>query len=239
MLWLFVRSLFRNTVDIIAVYLCFNEKSDYLELNMILLGVIESFVSPTLISFVIWALPSKFILGQNNDNEFLPEHLFYVKLMFSITCLQSFCSYFVNFVVYYIYKGNELRNKHMVYVHYTLIIVALLITPPLAAILYAVFRFTVDMDLVSSRIIDSWLMINAISNLCVIWYYFNVFSDVINEVYYGWKEAMEYDEQEKQIAVKEAAGENITEEERSKLPPPLDPYIKRERFFGTGPLRIG
>ena len=73
----------------------------------------------------------------------------------------------------------------------------------------------------------------------MIWYYFRLFRDIIDEVYYGWREAMDNDELEKKIALKEAAGENISEEEKAKLPPPLQPYVKRERFHGTGPLRIG
>ena len=53
MLWLLVRSLVRNTVDFISGNSQMNERTDYLESNMILMSVVESFVSPTLGSFII------------------------------------------------------------------------------------------------------------------------------------------------------------------------------------------
>ena len=50
---------------------------------------------------------------------------------------------------------------------------------------------------------------------------------------------MELDEVEKTIQDKLDKGEQLTEEEKAKGPPPLMPYKDRERFYGTGPLRIG
>ena len=191
MVWLFVRSLFRNTVDFIAGNPSVNERTDYLESNLILMCVVESFVSPALVSLAILTMPNKFVFGQSMT--FMPESLVYIKLFFTITFLQSFFSFFMNFVFFYVYKGSERRNKYMVYVHYILIIVTLLVIPPMIAILYAVFLFTVDIDIVTNRVVNSWLLMNTINSLCMIWYYFRVFRDVIDNVYYAWTTNMEFD----------------------------------------------
>jgi len=51
---------------------------------------------------------------------------------------------------------------------------------------------------------------------------------------------MYWDELEEDLAKKEAAGESNSEEEKEKdLPPPPAPYLKRARFLGMGPHRVG
>ena len=239
MLWLFVRSLFRNTVDFIAGNPSVNEKSDYLESNMILMCVVESFISPALVSLAILTLPKSLVVGDDIDLTQSMENKIFISLFFVITALQSLFSLFANFVTFYKYKGHETRNRNMIYIHYGFLVVTLLILPPLTAILYAVWWFRMDSSVLANQVINSWLLMITISNFTMISYYFIIFKEIFNTIYADWQSNMELDEIEKAIHEKIARGDELTEVEKAKGPPPLMPYKDRERFYGTGPLRIG
>ena len=102
MLWLFVRSLVRNWEDFCPPGALVNEKTDYLESNLILMSVVESFVSPTVGSLIIlsvgnsslnlWGgeeLKLTFSSVQTSEDvmKFSNEALFFVKLFFGLTLL--------------------------------------------------------------------------------------------------------------------------------------------------------
>ena len=175
MLWLFVRSLFRNTVDFIAGNPSVNEKSDYLESNMILMCVVESFISPALVSLAILTLPDSLVVGNQINLTQTTESRIFIWAFFVLTALQSLFSLFANFVTFYKYKGNEARNRNMIFIHYGLLVVTLLVIPPLTALLYGAWWLTIDLAVLQNQVINSWLLMITISNLTMILYYFIIF----------------------------------------------------------------
>ena len=124
----------------------------------------------------------------------------------------------------------------MIYVHYVLILVTLVATPLLIALLYVVFRLTPG---VWNPVINAWLLMNMISSLCAIGYYFYVIRDLLTSIHDTWQENMTNDEIDERIALAKASGGQISEADSSEGPEPPRPYYMRERFMGNGPIRIG
>lgn len=71
----------------------------------------------------------------------------------------------------------------MIYVHYVLVIVTLIATPLLIALLYVAFRLTPG---VWNPVINAWLLMNMVSSLCAIWYYYYVIRDLLPSIYGTW-----------------------------------------------------
>ena len=215
MLWLFVRSICRNTVDFIAGNPSVNEKSDYLESNMILMCVVESFISPALVSLAILTLPKSLVVGDDIDLTQTLASRRFIGAFFAITSLQSLFSLFANFVTFYEYKGNQARNSYMIYVHYGLLVVTLLVLPALTALMYAIWRLEMSADALSDQVTNSWLLMITISNATSILYYFVIFRQIFNVIYADWQSNMELDSLEAAIQEKNARGQELTEEEKA------------------------
>ena len=165
MIWLFIRSLKHNAIEIIPNDKFVTNKSDYLEANLTILGVFEAFFSPFFVGCFI------FLLNNRETNDYIPlDQRNYAKIFLIIQSLQIVFYIFINFIAFSVDENDAngsctrrfpLRNKFLPYVHTLFFISIFFLLPTAAIILYgtSLYKFGI-----AGEQISDWFLMYAIDS---------------------------------------------------------------------------
>ena len=238
----FVRSIRRTTIDIPAPAIGYSSDADMLESNMIHLGIICSFTAPFLVTHIIQMEEHRWT---NIDDDIKS----FADFLYGLQFIQVVIAFYVSFMPYHLFWGPDTPykfNQYCGYGHVGLTVSLFYLFPAITLLWYLLARCTTN---VNDTFLGVYFAFNSIYSIPLVSWYDEMIHCLIFDIVDQHKANIKMDhddiagldewlKREDTPHTREELKTVANQERMNDEVYFISGYKTRVRFMGTGPLRF-